>query len=89
MKNRFKKLLSETVTTKIFTGRKLDLCFNKKDETNLEHKHDITYHGKCSENDCPNNYLRQKEDYLRQLKTIDEQTHYIYCNLKQNLLKEI
>ena len=57
MKNRFKKLLSETVTTKIFTGRKLDLCFNKKDETNLEHKHDITYHGKCSENDCPNNYF--------------------------------
>ena len=56
-KRKLKNLLPEAVTTQIkFTSGKFSLCFNIRDETKFEHKPAIC-HGKCPEDDCPNDYI--------------------------------
>ena len=42
--------LPNNVKTQVtFTGQKLSTQFNVKDRTKFEHKHDVVYFGKCSE----------------------------------------
>ena len=44
LKRNLKSLLPSTVKSNIdFTGKKLSTCFQIKDQTKLEHKHDIIY----------------------------------------------
>ena len=44
LKRNLKSLLPSTVKANIgFTGKKLSTCFQIKDQTKLEHKHDIIY----------------------------------------------
>ena len=48
MKRNLKKILPNNVNPQItYTGRKLGLLYQTKDQTIFEHKHDIIYHGKC------------------------------------------
>ena len=53
-----KSLLPSTVKANIgFTGKKLSTCFQNKDQTKFEHKHDIVYLGPCAEYNCSENYI--------------------------------
>ena len=55
-----KSLLPSTVKANIgFTGEKLSRCFQIKDQTKFEHKHDIIYLGTCPEDNCSENYIRE------------------------------
>ena len=55
-----KSLLPSTVKANIgFTGKKLSRCFQIKDQTKFEHKHDIIYLGTCPEDNCSENYIRE------------------------------
>ena len=38
-----------------FTGNRLSSCFNIKDTTKFEHRHDVIYLGTCPERTCNDN----------------------------------
>ena len=40
-----------------YTGRKLGSLFQRKDQTILEHKHDVIYHRKCPAENCVDDYI--------------------------------
>ena len=42
-----------------FTDQKLNTQFNVKDRTRFEHKHHDIYFGKCPEQNCTDDYLRE------------------------------
>ena len=39
----------------------LGTCFQIKNQTKFEHKHDIIYLGTCSEDKCSENYIGERE----------------------------
>ena len=58
LKRNLKSLLPSTVKANIgFTGKKLSTCFQIKDQTKFEHKHDIIYWATCPEDNCSENYI--------------------------------
>ena len=58
LKRNLKSLLPSTVKANIgFTGKKLSTCFQIKDQTKFEHKHDIIYLATCPEDNCSENYI--------------------------------
>ena len=58
LKRNLKSLLSSTVKANIgFTGKKLSTCFQIKNQTKFEHKHDIVYLRTCPEDNCSENYI--------------------------------
>ena len=53
-----KRLLPSNIKVQVsFTGNKLSSCFNIKDKTKFEHRHDIIYLGTCPEAMCNDNYI--------------------------------
>ena len=53
-----KRLLPSNIKVQVsFTGNKLNSCFNIKDKTKLEHRHDVIYLRKCPETRCNDNYI--------------------------------
>ena len=56
-RNLNKHLPNNVKTQATFTGQKLSTQFNVKDRTKFEHKHDVIYFGKCSEQNSYDNYL--------------------------------
>ena len=58
-KNLDKHLPNNVKTQVTFTGQKLSTQFNVKDRTKFEHKYDVIYFGKCPEQKCTDNYLRE------------------------------
>ena len=65
---RLKMLLPEAVTTQIkFTGGKLGLCFNIRDETKFRHTH-VIYHGKCPEDDGPDDCIGKTKKIAERIK---------------------
>ena len=58
LKRNLKSLLCSTVKANIgFTGKKLSTCFQIKNQTKFEHKHDIIYLAACSQDNCSENYI--------------------------------
>ena len=58
LKRNLKSLLCSTVKANIgFTGKKLSTCFQIKNQTKFEHKHDIVYLRTCPEDNCSENYI--------------------------------
>ena len=58
MKRNLKKILPNNVKPQItYTGRKLRSLFQTKGQTIFEHKHDVTYHGKCPAENCVGYYI--------------------------------
>ena len=58
LKRNLKSLLHSKVKANIgFTGKKLSPCFQIKDQTKFEHKHDIIYLATCPEDNCLENYI--------------------------------
>ena len=58
LKRNLKSLLPSTVKANIgFTGKKLSTCFQIKNQTKFEHKHDIIYLAPCPEDNCSENYI--------------------------------
>ena len=58
LKRNLKSLLPSTVKAYIdFTGKKLSTCFQIKDQTKFELKHDIIYLATCPEGNCSENYI--------------------------------
>ena len=53
-----KRILPQNhIAQHIYKSRKLGAAFVIKDQTKLEHKHDLTYLVKCPENTCSETYL--------------------------------
>ena len=53
-----KRLLPSNIKVQVsFTGNKLSSCFNIKDKTKFEHRHDVIYLGTCPETTCNDNYI--------------------------------
>ena len=53
-----KRLLPSKIKVQVsFTGNKLNSCFNIKDKTKFEHRHDVIYLRKCPETTCNDNYI--------------------------------
>lgn len=65
-KKKLKNLLPEAVTTQITSG-KFSLCFNIRDEIKFEHK-PVICHGKCPEDDCPNDYIGKTRRIAEEIK---------------------
>ena len=42
------------------TGKNLSTCFQIKNQTKFEHKHDIIYLGTCPEDNCSENYIGER-----------------------------
>ena len=58
LKRNLKSLLPCTAKAYIgFTGKKLSTCFQIKDQTKFEDKHDIIYLATCPEDNCSENYI--------------------------------
>ena len=58
LNNYIKRLLPQNHTAQhIYKSRKLGSVFDIKDQTKLEHKHDLTYLVKCPENTCSETYI--------------------------------
>ena len=56
--NYVKRYLPQNHTAQyVYISRKLGSAFDIKDQTKLEHKHDLTYLVKCPENTCSETYL--------------------------------
>ena len=53
-----KRLLPSNIKVQVsFTGNKFNSCFNIKDKTKFEHRHDVIYLWKCPETTCNDNYI--------------------------------
>ena len=53
-----KRLLPSNINVQVsFTGKKLSSCFNIKDKTKFEQRHDVIYPGTCPETTCNGNYI--------------------------------
>ena len=60
IKRNFKKKLPNNVKPQItYTGRKLGLLFQTKDQTIFEHKHDVIYYRKCPAKNCVDDYIAE------------------------------
>ena len=58
LKRNLKRLLPSTIRANIgFTGKKLSTCFQIRDQTKFEYKHDIIYLAICPEDKCSENYI--------------------------------
>ena len=69
LKRNLKKILLNNVKPRItYTGRKLGLSFQTKDQTIFEDKHDVIYHGKCPAENCVDGYTGETA------RTINERT---------------
>ena len=61
LKRNLKRILPNTVKGNIgFKGRKLSTCFQIKDHIKFEHNYDIVYLGTCPEDNCLDNFNREK-----------------------------
>ena len=68
LKRNLKSLLCSTVKANIgFTGKKLSRCFQIKDQTKFEHKHDIVYLRTCPEDNCSENYIRESGCWISKI----------------------
>ena len=58
LNNYVTRLLPQSHTAQpVYISRKLGSVFDVKDQTKLEHKHNLTYLVKCPENTCSDTYL--------------------------------
>ena len=58
MKRRISKLLlPESKTQGTYTGQKLSTCFNVKDQSKLDHQHDLVYYADCPNETCREIYI--------------------------------
>ena len=58
MKRRISELLPPKVKTQVvYTGKKLSTCFNVKDQSKFEHRHDVVYYADCPNEKCRENYI--------------------------------
>ena len=65
--NYIKRSLPQTHTAQhIYKSRKLSSAFDIKDQTKLEHKHDLTYLVKCPENKCSETFLGETSRRLNE-----------------------
>ena len=80
LKKNLKSLLPSIVKANIgLTGKKLSTCFQIKDQTKFEHKHDIIYLATCPEDNCSENYIgesrRQISERIIDHKRRDQKQH--------------
>ena len=71
-----KRLLPSNIKVQVsFTGNKLSSCFNIKDKTRYEHRHDVIYPGTCPETTCKIiTFAKQNDKFSRGLKTTTAET---------------
>ena len=60
-----KRLFSINIKVQISsTGNKLSSCFNIKDKTKFEHRHDVIYLRTCPKTTCNNNYIGEAKGQI-------------------------
>ena len=71
-----KRLLPSNIKVQVsFTGNKLSSCFNIKDKTRYEHRHDVIYPGTCPGTTCKIiKFAKQNDKFSRGLKTTTAET---------------
>ena len=71
-----KRLLPSNIKVQVsFTGNKLNSCFNIKDKTKFDHRHDVIYLRKCPETTCNViTLVKQNDEFSRGLKTTTAET---------------
>ena len=89
LKRNLKSLLPSTVKANIgFTGKKLSTCFQIKNQTKFEHKHDIIYLASCPEDNCTKNYTGESGHWISE-RIIDhngrDQKSHIYKRSSEKL----
>ena len=57
MKRKLKKIFPQQRET--YTWSKLESLFQTEDQTIFEHKHDVIFHGKCPDENCVDDYIRE------------------------------
>ena len=58
MKRRTSKLLLPEIKTQVaYAGKKLSTCFNVKNQSKLEHQHDVVYYADCPNEKCSESYI--------------------------------
>ena len=66
--NYVKRLLPQNHAAQhVYKSRNLGSAFDIKDQTKLEHKHDLTYLVKCPENTCSETYLGETSRRLNEM----------------------
>ena len=80
LKRNLKSHSPSAVTVNIgFKGKKLSTCFQIKDQTKFEHKHDIIYLGTFPEDNCSKNYVgksgRQISERIIDYNGRDQKSH--------------
>ena len=82
-----KRLLPSNIKVS-FTGNKLSSCFNIKDKTKFEHRHDVIYLGTCLETTCNDNYIgeakRQIVERVKDHNGRDFNSHVLKHALENN-----
>ena len=71
------RLLPSNIKVQVsFTGNKLNSCFNIKDKTKFEYRHDVIYLRKCPEtiNVMIITLVKQNDEFSRGLKTTTAET---------------
>ena len=88
MTKRLKTLLPNNFNTQTaFKGKKLNSCFKIKDTVNFEHKHDLVYHGKCSANNCNDDYVGETGRHIAE-RIIDHNSRDISSHLLKHQIKK-
>ena len=65
MKKQLKRTLPDDVKTIIsYKSTKLSTKFPVKDKTDFQHKHNVVYYGKCGNEGCNEDYLRETKRQL-------------------------
>ena len=60
-----KRLLPSNIKLQVsLTGDKVRSCFNIKDKTKFEYRHDVIYLGTCPETTCNNNYIGEAKQQI-------------------------
>ena len=68
LKKKLKSLLTSTVKANIdFAGKNLSTCFQIKDQTKFEYKHDIIYLATCPQDNCSENYVGEGRRRISQI----------------------
>ena len=80
-----KRLLPSNIKVQVsFTGKKLNSCFNIKDKTKFEHRHDVIYLRKCPETTCNDNYIGEAKRRI-----FERVKDYNGRDFKSHLLKHV
>ena len=80
VQNIIKTNIPNTVMRATYNSQRLSSRFTAKDPIKFEHRHNITYYGKCGKNDCNEDYTGQTKRRIQE-RIIDHNSRDAYSHL--------